>query len=173
MLQNNSMSDSPTFVIRLAAENDEPFLWEMLYQAIYIPAGCEPLPKQIIYEATLSKYVADWGQSDDLGFIAIDAGSQQPIGAVWARLFSDENKGYGYVDDATPELSIAIVPEWRGRGVGTALLKALIETAQLRYPALSLSVSTDNPARSLYERLGFDIQSASENSLTMQKRFDG
>jgi ribosomal protein S18 acetylase RimI-like enzyme len=167
------MIDLHSYFVRPATSNDEAFLWEMLYLAIFIPPGCEPLPKAIVKEPALSKYVADWGKADDLGFIAVHAESQQPIGAAWSRLLTGENKGYGYVDDETPELSIAIVPAWRDKSVGTTLLKHLIEAARFRFPALCLSVSTENPARSLYERLGFEVVALSENSLTMKMPFNG
>jgi ribosomal protein S18 acetylase RimI-like enzyme len=165
------MVESLTYHIRPVTPSDEPFLWEMLYQAIFIPAGCDPLPRDVIYDVALRKYVADWGRVDDLGFIALC--SDEPIGAAWTRLLSGENKGYGWVDDSTPEITIALVPEWRGRSIGTALMNRLIEATEPRYPALSLSVSPQNPAQSLYHRLGFEIVQQDDNALTMRKRLNG
>ena len=167
------MIESVPYFIRLATRSDESFLWEMLYQAIYIAPGSEPLPKEIVRDAALSRYVSGWGRPDDLGFIATVSESQQPIGAAWSRLLTGDHQGYGYVDDLTPELSIALTPNWRGQGVGTRLLQHLLEAASSRYLAISLSVSSDNPARSLYERLGFAIVGVSESTLTMKKRFNG
>ncbi len=65
--------------------------------------------------------------------------------------------GYGFVDEETPELAIAVVPSRRGRGIGEALLEALCERARADgYGALSLSVERDNPALvSFYEEHGF------------------
>ncbi len=71
--------------------------------------------------------------------------------------------------DATPELAIAVWPHWRGRGVGTGLLRALLETADERYAAVSLSVSRENPARRLYERFGFETVAEAGTSLTMRR----
>ncbi len=167
------MTHTANYFIRPASLNDEAFLWQMLYEAIYIPQGSAPLPREIIKEPALSKYVAGWGQPDDLGFVALDTINQQPIGAAWARLLKGELKGYGWVDDQTPELSIAILPAWRGKGVGTKLLKQLIDAAQSHYTALSLSVSPDNPARLLYARLGFEVIHSTDHSITMRKRFHG
>ena len=96
-----------------------------------------------------------WGRVGDAGLVALDE-QGEPVGAAWYRLFKHDDAGYGFVDERTPELSIAIVPEARGRGVGTRLLTALIEHARAEgFQALSLSVESDNPARALYERLGF------------------
>jgi GNAT superfamily N-acetyltransferase len=90
------------------------------------------------------------------------------IGAAWWRLFPEHDRGYGFVDDKTPELSIGVVHEARRRGVGTLLLRSLIEEAQRSgLPALSLSVERDNPAVSRDERLGFEPVRHGGGSLTM------
>ena len=78
-----------------------------------------------------------------------------PVGAVWRRLRDENDQGFAYLDEMTPELSMALPPEYRGRGMGTALLKQLLAEATGEYPAISLSVSPNNPAQGLYERLGF------------------
>ena len=61
------------------------------------------------------------------------------------------------VDRRAPErlhlLDIALLPSWRGQGIGSTLIKALIAEAGPR--PLSLHVVKENPARSLYLRLGF------------------
>jgi ribosomal protein S18 acetylase RimI-like enzyme len=158
-----------TLNIRPLIQTNEPFLWEMLYHAIYLPAGHDPFPKEIVTEPEIAKYVLNWGKTDDKGFVAVDGVTVKPVGAVWLRLFTRENKGYGYVDDNTPELSIALLPEYRNRGIGTDLLNRLIEDIQDQYPAISLSVSSANPAGRLYRRLGFDIIEENGASLTMKK----
>jgi ribosomal protein S18 acetylase RimI-like enzyme len=53
-------------------------------------------------------------------------------------------------------MDIALVPEFRGRGVGTALLRALMQEADASGRKLSIHVEVNNPARSLYSRLGFE-----------------
>ncbi len=91
---------------------------------------------------------------------------------MWVRLFTAENRGYGYVADNIPELSIALLPEYRNRGIGTDLLNHLIENIRDKFSAISLSVSSDNPARRLYQRLGFELIKEYEASLTMVKMMD-
>ena len=78
-----------------------------------------------------------------------------PVGAVWVRLWSAADPGYGYVGEGIPELAIALHPNYRRQGIGTALLKQLLEAAQSVYLAVSLNVRGDNPVVRLYERLGF------------------
>jgi ribosomal protein S18 acetylase RimI-like enzyme len=157
------------YFIRPISATDQPFLWEMLYQAIFIPEGAAPLPREIIHSPEIALYVRNWGQPDDLGLLAADTCTEQPMGAVWLRRFTVDNKGYGYIDDQTPELSIALLPAYRGKGIGTALLSALLVRAQTIYRAVCLSVSVDNPAARLYQRLGFKIVCRDHNSLIMRK----
>lgn len=160
-----------TFTIRPLAAQDESFLWEMLYQAIYVPDGQPLPPRSILDEPDIAQYVRDWGQRPgDMGVVAVDPAADKPVGAAWLRLFGKTNPGYGYVDDATPELSIAILPEYRGQGVGTLLLDSLLQAASQRFAAISLSVAPENPAARLYSRMGFETVSASGSTLTMLKQ---
>lgn len=84
------------------------------------------------------------------------------MGAAWVRLWTGDTKGFGYVDATIPELAIATIPAYQGNGIGTHLLKQLLAAAGGRYPAVSLNVRTDNPAASLYERIGFVPVAGSE-----------
>ncbi|WP_437571176.1 N-acetyltransferase family protein [Sorangium sp. So ce542] len=152
-------------MIRLLTPADEPLLWEMLYQAIHVPEGSPPPPRDIVHRPELSRYVQGWGQRDDLGVVALQEG--EVAGAAWLRRLTGPLRGYGHVDDETPELSIALLPQHRGRGLGTRLLTSLLEEARNRYPAISLSVSPDNPALRLYRRLGFVEVGRNGASLTM------
>ncbi len=79
-----------------------------------------------------------------------------------------ERAGYGFVDEETPELSIAVVPSRRGKGIGDELLDALLEQARADgFTQVSLSVEPDNPALRLYERHGFEKVGESGGSATM------
>lgn len=151
--------------IRHLTQLDEPFLWEMLYLAVFVPQGQAPLPRKIIHEPIIRRYVENWGLPDDIGFLAIDGNI--PVGAAWLRHFSEDYQGYGYIDNTTPEMCIAVLPEYRGKGIGSDLIKQLFELAKDRYMQISLSVSEENPARSLYERMGFQTVKQEGDSLTM------
>jgi ribosomal protein S18 acetylase RimI-like enzyme len=52
-------------------------------------------------------------------------------------------------------MDIALAPAFRGRGVGTGLLRRLMEEAAASGRKLSIHVEMNNPAKGLYERLGF------------------
>lgn len=108
----------------------------------------------------LMTYADNWGRTGDTGFIAVDR--DRSVAASWICLWIDPNKGFGYVNDNTPELVVATLPSFRGRGIGTLLIDRLIESIRPLYPAISLSVRDNNPAVNLYERLGFVKVAGSE-----------
>jgi len=88
-------------------------------------------------------------------------------GALWSR-FPADDPGYGFVAEDVPELSIAVLAGWRGRGVGSRLLETVAAAAASRgVGAISLSVETTNPARALYASHGFREVSRAAGALTM------
>ena len=159
------------FSIRKLTAADEPVVWEMLYQAIHVPAGEAPPPRSIVNEPGLAHYARDWGQRPgDLGVVAEEVETGQAVGAAWLRLFSADDPGYGFVDEATPELSIALLPGYRGRGLGSRLMQALLAEAGQRFEQISLSVSKDNAAKRMYERMGFVVVGEEEGGAAVMVR---
>jgi ribosomal protein S18 acetylase RimI-like enzyme len=156
------------WIIQALKDEDEPFLWEMLYQALYLPEGQAALSREVVYSPELTRYVQGWGHDSDCGFVIIDPLTEKTVGAVWLRLLTGKDKGYGYIDDETPELGIAVFPEYRGQGIGTQLLAHLLKSSCGR-SSISLSVSINNPAVRLYERFGFEVVSRSGESLLMKR----
>src|SRR5262249_54705064 len=115
----------------------------------------------------LRVYVEGWPRRGDFGLIAEDAGVA--VGAAWYRTFAADSHGYGFIDGSTPEVAIAVQAGHRGRGVGTQLLRALIDHARLDgLAALSLSVEGDNPALAIYRRLGFEVVGRNGSACTMR-----
>jgi ribosomal protein S18 acetylase RimI-like enzyme len=111
--------------------------------------------EEALAEPAVARYLANWGRQGDEALIA-EAADRRLVGAAWYRTFAFEGHGFGFVAPDIPELSVAVEPACRGRGVGTALLEGLVAQARASgYSALSLSVEEDNPAMSLYERIGF------------------
>lgn len=156
--------------VRPLTAKDEPFLWEMLYHAIFVPEGQPPPERSILKEPSLARYVLGWAtRPGDLGFTAVMRQEMQPVGAAWLRLFTASEPGYGFVSEEIPELSIAVLPAYRGQGVGTLLLDTLLQAAANTYSAVSLSVSTENPAAGLYKKIGFQVISEDASTLKMIK----
>jgi [ribosomal protein S18]-alanine N-acetyltransferase len=148
--------DMQEFSVRLANGQDEDFLWDMLYHSIYVPEGGVLPPKSVLDEPHIKRILSGWGRDGDLALIAEDS-NNRPIGAVYIRLFTEENKTYGYYNNQTPILGIAMLPEYRGKGIGTILLEGIFKEAKaLGYQHISLSVDPNNPALRLYERFGFE-----------------
>jgi ribosomal protein S18 acetylase RimI-like enzyme len=150
-------------VIRQAGPQDVPFLKDMLRHAYYWRASTVPESG----EPPVQRYVERWGRPGDTALIAIH--EFQRVGAAWYRLFKEDDPGYGFIDEETPELSIAIVPSRRGTGLGSELLDALLDRARADgYDAISLSVEKDNPAVALYERHGFERVGDDDGAYTMR-----
>ncbi|MGV9839781.1 N-acetyltransferase family protein [Nocardia niigatensis] len=162
--------------VRPAEVTDEKFLWAMLFEASHARDRGLTSPEQLMDQANVARYVQDWGAAGDLGVVGGADGVL--LGAAWLRRFTAENAAFGYVDDDTPELAIGVAPESRGTGLGTKLMTALLDTAREQCDAVSLSVRLENPARRLYDRLGFvDVPGAERTnpagttSITMLLRF--
>lgn len=146
----------------------------MLYQAIYTPPGEPPPPRAILTDPEISRYAAGWGAPGDLGFAACApavSANESPVGAAWLRLFAPDAPGYGFVSAGIPELSLAVLPDWRSQGIGSRLLDHLLSAAALQFPAVSLCVTAANPALRLYERNGFTTIRKEGASLVMLRRF--
>jgi ribosomal protein S18 acetylase RimI-like enzyme len=139
------------------------FLRDMLHHAYY---WRERMPDE--GPGPVQLYVKAWGRIGDTAVIALLDGF--PVGAAWFRLFEQAAPGYGFVDEATPELAVAVVPNARGKGVGSALLGSLLERARDDgYAALSLSVDRNNQgAIALYEQFGFRQVQETSDSLTLR-----
>lgn len=141
------------YTIRKIQKQEYPLLNHFLYEAIFIPKGIEPPPKNIISSPELQVYVARFGESkDDRGLVAEVDG--KIVGAVWVRIMND----YGHIDNETPSLAISLDKEYRGFGMGTAMMKKMLALLKShRYSRVSLSVQKANHATKLYLKVGFEI----------------
>ena len=149
--------------IRAITLNEYPLLDDFLYDAIFIPEGVAPPDRSITQLPELQKYIAHFGtQKDDYCLVAEVDGVL--VGAVWARIIDD----YGHVDDDTPSLSISVKAPYRQRGIGTALMQAMLTLLKTEgYKQVSLSVQKANYARKMYLKLGFEIVKTNEEDEIM------
>jgi GNAT superfamily N-acetyltransferase len=162
---HGELATSPHIRIRAATQADSAFLWEALYHALYVPAGHAPPSRAILEIPQLRNYVHGWSADREPGVIA--QSDDQPIGAAWVRVLAGDQRGYGYVADDVPELGVSVMPDFRGRGIGTQMLEALLAASNGRYRAISLSVHAANPARRLYERFAFRDVSITGETVVM------
>ena len=139
-------------VIRPVERRDYPLLEDFLYHAIFVPEGNKPPAREIIRLPEIFVYIDSFGGADDLGVVAEVAG--EVVGAAWTRIIP----AFGHLDDDTPELAISMLPEWRGKGVGSRMMEHLFGMLrEAGYRQTSLSVQKDNPAVRFYKRLGYAI----------------
>ncbi len=141
------------YSIRKIKESEYCVLDDFLYEAIFIPDGTEKPPREIINQPELKIYTNDFGkQKGDFCFVA--EVNRKIVGAVWVRIMND----YGHIDDETPSFAISLYPEYRNRGIGTALMKTMLkELKEKGYKQTSLSVQKANYAVKMYKNVGFEI----------------
>lgn len=152
-----------TYTIRNMEKSEYPLLNDFLYEAIFIPGGTEPPPKNILASPELQVYVDCFGaRKDDYALVAEVEGNI--VGAVWARIMND----YGHIDDETPSLAISLYKDYRGQGIGTAMMKAMLSLLKVHgYPCVSLSVQKANYAAGMYRKIGFEIVRENEEEFIM------
>jgi ribosomal protein S18 acetylase RimI-like enzyme len=139
---------------RPAGTDDFTFLATMLGEAaVWRPDKATPSGDDVLADPRYAMYLAGWPRPGDYGVIAEADG---PLGAAWYRTYTKASHGHGFIAEDVPELSIAVIASRRHEGIGRRLLVDLIDASVAQgYAALSLSVSDGNPARRLYESVGF------------------
>jgi len=139
----------------------------MLYQSIFQPEGCEPVPRSVTQIPEINVYIDGFGSKKDDYCLVAEADSRI-IGAVWVRILAGKIKGYGNIDDQTPEFAISLLKEYRSRGIGTLLMQQMIEYLKEKgYAQTSLSVQKKNYAARMYQKLGFEIIRENEEDYIM------
>ena len=137
--------------LREIRKNEYGLLKDFLYEAIFIPEGVEPPAKEIVEQPELKLYYEDFGTGKaDRCVVADDDG--RVVGAAWTRIMND----YGHVDDDTPSFAISLYKEYRGKGIGTELMRKMLELLRKDgYGKASLAVQKANYAVKMYEKVGF------------------
>ncbi len=151
------------YTIREISDKEYKLLEDFLYEAIFVPKGMSAPAKSIINQPELQVYISDFGKKkDDIGLLA-EAGGKV-IGAVWVRIMDD----YGHIDDNTPSFAISLYKEYRGLGIGTALMKEMLCILKNRgYKQASLAVQKSNYAVRMYMKTGFEIVNENDEEYIM------
>jgi GNAT superfamily N-acetyltransferase len=144
-------------VLRPVDQQDARFLRDMLRHAYHWRMAQDP-------DLPVFRYVQNWGRRGDAGVIAFEG--PNVFGAAWYRLFPSAAPGFGFVDEETPELTIAVVPSHRGHGTGGELLEALL--AQARADGFArVSLSAEPGQTGFYEKHGFTELEREDGTVTM------
>ena len=156
---------------RPAGVEDFAFLATMLGEAaVWRPDKPTPTAEQVMADPRYAMYLTGWPRQGDHGLVAEQ---DEPVGAAWYRTYTEASHGHGFVAEEVPELSIAVIASRRQEGIGRRLLVALIDASVAHgCSALSLSVREDNPARRLYESVGFVLVEKHGTSWTMIRHAD-
>ena len=152
-----------SYTIRQIKDNETALLDDFLYEAIFIPEGVEAPAREIINAPELQVYVKDFGKMEgDICFVAET--EEKIIGAVWVRIMDD----YGHVEDGVPSFAISLYKEYRGRGIGTEMMKTMLTELKTRgYQKTSLAVQKANYAVKMYKHVGFEIVDENEEEYIM------
>lgn len=141
------------YTIREMTAAEYPLLNDFLYEALFIPDGIAPPLKNIIASPELQIYVECFGELKD-DFALVAEVERKIIGAVWVRIIDD----YGHINDQTPSLAISLYKEYRGQGIGTDMMRAMLSLLKAHdYKGVSLSVQKANYAVEMYRKVGFKI----------------
>ena len=151
------------YTIRKPEKGEYALLEDFLYKAIFIPEGVEPPPRDIIKKPELQVYTEDFGtRAGDNALFAECEG--RIVGAVWTRIMAD----YGHIDDDTPSFAISLYKEYRGHGIGTALMGDMLKVLKnAGFARASLAVQKANYAVKLYKKVGFKIVEENDEEYIM------
>lgn len=151
------------YVIRPIKESEYPLLDEFIYEAIFVPKDVSVPEKSIINNPGLQVYIAGFGMKKD-DYCVVAEVNNQVVGAAWVRIMND----YGHIDDETPSLAISLFKQYRGLGIGTALMKRLLIVLKEKgYNKTSLAVQKANYALKMYQNVGYEIVDENEEEYIM------
>lgn len=155
-------------IFRPLAVSEYPLLAHFLYEAVFVPPGMQPPERSIVFLPELKMYIENFGQNrGDFAFAAEKRG--EIVGIAWCRIMED----FGHYQEGVPSLAISVLKPYRGRGIGSTLLKHLLQVVKgASFQAISLSVQKINPAVSLYKRFGFETVKENADDLIMLCRLN-
>ena len=150
-------------LIRKLCTEEAGLLKDFLYEAIFIPEGVEPPPRDIVERPELRVYYEYFGRGAADHCLVAEADGHV-VGAVWTRIMKD----YGHVDDETPSFAISLIPEYRGKGIGTRLMLNMLKLLKEQgFKQASLAVQKENYAVQMYKNVGFEIADENDEEFIM------
>ena len=149
--------------LRVAQTGDAEFLFQLFaerHTAQFAPLGWSDAQLRSMLQMQYRARAAGYAQQFvDLERFVIHTEDQHPVGEL---LLYRTNQEIRIVD-------ICISNEYRQQGMGTQVLSELQREAATTGSAITLSVDHENPARKLYERLGF--HETGSNALQAEMRW--
>ena len=122
-----------------------------------------------LHNAALKDYVSEtWGWDEEWQRENFTKNFNPAVGEI--VVFNGKDIGYFWVIEKEKEIllaSIRLLPEFQNKGIGSQLIKNLIVEAGM---PLTLQVLKVNPARKLYERLGFVIEEETETHYILKTK---
>ena len=150
-------------VLRELRKDETGLLKDFLYEAIFVPEGVEAPDRSIIERPELALYYKDFGSGPADNCIVAEADGKV-VGAVWTRIMDD----YGFVDDETPSFAISLYKEYRGKGIGTMMMRQMLQLLKTQgYKKASLAVQKENYAVKMYEKAGFKTVKENDEEFIM------
>jgi ribosomal protein S18 acetylase RimI-like enzyme len=154
--------------IRKITTSELPVLEDLLYEAVYQADETNPIPREVVNVPQVRVYIDKFGQKKDDCCLVADLNGKI-IGGVWVRILADKMKGYGNIDNKTPEFAISLFKEYRNCGIGTQLMHEMFARLKAKgYKQASLSVQKGNYAVKMYQKLGFKIIAENEEDYIMR-----
>ncbi len=152
-----------TYSIRKLRPEEYGLLEDFLYNAIFIPEGTPLPPREIVKRPELQLYIKDFG-SGRADFALCAETDGKVVGAAWVRIMDD----YGHIDDDTPSFAISLYKEYRGQGMGTALMRSMLgELKNAGFTQASLAVQKQNYAVKMYKKVGFETVDENDEEFIM------
>ncbi|MGE5627943.1 MAG: N-acetyltransferase family protein [Solirubrobacterales bacterium] len=156
------------YIIREMKSEEYPLLDDFLYEAIFQQDETNLVPKSIIKNPELQIYINEFGKKKDDYCLCAEVNGQI-VGAVWVRNI----RGYGSIDNITPELSISLYRDFRGCGIGTKMMKMMLAyLKKAGYCKISLAVQKENYAFKMYLNIGFEVIHENEEEYIMVYKYN-
>jgi len=154
------------YTIRPIKSSEIYLLKDFLYNAIFQKDESKPIPRSIINDPSIKVYIEDYGKTNDSCLVAESEG--KVVGCVWARILDGTVKGFGNIDSETPEFAISVLKDFRGLGIGSALMKEMLVLLKNHgFIKTSLAVQKENYAVEMYKKVGFRILNETDEEYIM------